>query len=91
MKTPKEWQDELAGETSLQSIAQIQSDALYHVAKIIYQRLCFKEDGKAYFGNIAELELHTEIMNLALDVSMGETINQDVAATEVKAAYGKEP
>lgn len=35
MKTAQEWQDELAGETSLQSIAAIQLDALTHAARMV--------------------------------------------------------
>ena len=35
MKTAQEWQDELASETSLESIRAIQADAITHAARII--------------------------------------------------------
>jgi hypothetical protein len=35
MKTAKQWQDELAGETSVESIREIQLDALTHAATLL--------------------------------------------------------
>jgi hypothetical protein len=37
MKTAKQWQDELAGETSVESIQQIQRDALNQAIIIVNQ------------------------------------------------------
>ena len=37
MKTAKQWQEELAGETSVQSIQRIQVDALVSAASIVVQ------------------------------------------------------
>lgn len=36
MKKASEWQEELAGETSLKSIKDIQADALVHAAKLVH-------------------------------------------------------
>jgi hypothetical protein len=36
MKAPREWQHELNGETSTQSIWAIQKDALIHAARLVH-------------------------------------------------------
>jgi len=38
MKSAEEWQEELAGETSIESIRQIQSDALLDAAHFLHQQ-----------------------------------------------------
>lgn len=35
MKTPKQWQEELSGETSIQAIRAIQTDALVHAMTVM--------------------------------------------------------
>ena len=65
MKTPQEWQDELAGETSLQSIAAIQADALVEAAKIVRDKLSWVAEEQHFFSNIGALEAHTEIIKRA--------------------------
>lgn len=66
MKTPKEWQDELAGENSIQSISAIQSDALIEAAKIVHDKLSWVEDNQRFFSNIDALKAYTEIIKLAI-------------------------
>jgi hypothetical protein len=39
MKTAQEWQEELAGETSVESIKAIQADALRHAAAVVKSNL----------------------------------------------------
>ena len=39
MKTAQEWQEELAGETSIESIQAIQADALRHAAAFVKSNL----------------------------------------------------
>lgn len=57
MKTAQEWQDELAGETSLESIRAIQADAMTHAARTITAHADSPERGfRAILKDIDALE-----------------------------------
>jgi hypothetical protein len=57
MKTAQEWQDELAGETSLESIRAIQADAMTHAARNITAHADSPERGfRAILKDIDALE-----------------------------------
>lgn len=48
MKTPQQWQEELRGETSLESIREIQNDSLRRAAALCSEQL---EDGNPESGH----------------------------------------
>jgi hypothetical protein len=61
MKTAEQWQKIFEGETSLQSIKEIQTDALRHAASVAWQHKVASIDDKTFAHNMACQEVSIKL------------------------------